>query len=428
MASAPTNLQTSRNGDDITVTWNKGANSHVLVRYSTSATPSSTTDGTILYKGTGTTCTLYNATPDTTYYFALWGADTSYSLGTATTINNNTGFPLGIAFTPEWIIVGSYKNTVTKSSQVEWIDRESLTLDTDREFEIGGSASGGAVRVRTSRDFLSPYAIVNEQFTKTIKLFRIDTAEVVATLVHTDRIRSCEMDREGEYVYFGDETGTIYGWAVADVVDAGAFSSADRFSFDPGGGDYIRDIEAYGDNLAASDNGFNFYDIDRSNRQSMSTTDSDTEGNAVESIAISDDSIWTGAKNMQKYARSDLTSGTQWWNPADDITAVNVDDPSSVSYVISSTDATTNNVTWYNSSGTLLNTFTELNTSYAEDSQVSKHLGQLMYCAGQQGVMQNIVVRDYLDFTYSSTSADIESGGTTLGNVSSTTAQIISFS
>jgi len=91
--SKPTSISSSATAHTISLSWTKGDGADkTVVRYSTSAYPSSLSDGTLAYDGTGTSTTISGLTPDTTYYFSFWAYDSEsgyysqdYTTHTATT-------------------------------------------------------------------------------------------------------------------------------------------------------------------------------------------------------------------------------------------------------------------------------------------------------------------------------------------------------
>lgn len=107
---APTNLIGYPEATSISLSWNKGAGTtNTLVRYSQTGYPTSITDGTQAYFGTGSTYTLTGLTSGKTYYFAVWGEtggdySTDYVtiLMTTTATSTTTPDDLDIPSEPTW--------------------------------------------------------------------------------------------------------------------------------------------------------------------------------------------------------------------------------------------------------------------------------------------------------------------------------------
>ncbi len=72
------NLMGIPSNTSIILTWTKASGSrNTIIRYRTDTYPSSVTDGTSAYNGTGYQCTVSGLTAGQTYYFAAWGAASS---------------------------------------------------------------------------------------------------------------------------------------------------------------------------------------------------------------------------------------------------------------------------------------------------------------------------------------------------------------
>lgn len=68
------NLRGISSSTSIILTWQRASGStHTIVRYRTDTYPSSPTDGTSAYSGTGYQCTVSGLTPGQVYYFSAWG-------------------------------------------------------------------------------------------------------------------------------------------------------------------------------------------------------------------------------------------------------------------------------------------------------------------------------------------------------------------
>lgn len=419
MANKPTGVSyaTDTAAQTITINWTKGAGtSHTMVRYRTDGTsPTSTSDGTILYKGKGTQAVLYGIDTGTTYSFSLFGATSSFSVGSATTVTLTTGHVLGLTTTPQWIIVSTldmdHTATGDKSTHIDWINRETLAIDATRQIDLG-TEQQGPERVKTSVDFNGNYWMAVRK--ELLVLGRIsDGAVVINTNFGSnedDRARTCYINKAGTHVFRGGQDGYVDVWAIDTVLSDGDFLTGSRLDhfFPPGqlttsNNEYIRDCDEYGNVLAVCYNSGDFYLLDASDYTNLSVSDQDADGEgATESVALTDTQLFTGAKDVNEFAQSDLTSIVRTLvNNSDDITSITVDDQDSHAYTFTTQDDTSSNAKLFNSSGTLLNTFTELNGTYAEDGKIDGHLGQLFYGGGQFNNVKKLVVRDYLDFTWS---------------------------
>lgn len=80
----PSNVQSSSLEDKIKISWAKGSGAgNTLVRYNKDGgAPNATSSGTLAYLDNGTEVTLYNLSPETTYYFSVWSSTTAAGLST----------------------------------------------------------------------------------------------------------------------------------------------------------------------------------------------------------------------------------------------------------------------------------------------------------------------------------------------------------
>lgn len=91
-----TNLTKVEENQSITLSWDNPTDvdfSKVKIVYKTGDYPTSITDGTVAYEGSGTTTTITGLTNDTTYYFRVFTYDTNGNINTSTTNQQITGVP-----------------------------------------------------------------------------------------------------------------------------------------------------------------------------------------------------------------------------------------------------------------------------------------------------------------------------------------------
>jgi len=104
--SDPTDLKAISTATTISLVWTKntGAN-YTLVRYSASAQPVTTADGTVGYLGTGNSVVITGLTPGITYFISAWGKtallySAGYDEAISTTLAYDTGASTGTLETP----------------------------------------------------------------------------------------------------------------------------------------------------------------------------------------------------------------------------------------------------------------------------------------------------------------------------------------
>lgn len=144
---AITGLDSTLVGDDqIDLSWTKNTgDDYTLVRYDTSGYPSTITEGTEAYNGTGSSYSHTSLTPGLTYYYSAWGYNTAsgfYSL-TEDTVSQQTNQP------PEVVTASADPSdteinvAVTLSNvQVGITDPDGDPLDWTIEVSNGDSSSG----------------------------------------------------------------------------------------------------------------------------------------------------------------------------------------------------------------------------------------------------------------------------------------------
>ncbi len=88
----PTSLRTFPTANSISLSWQKGAGStESFVRYAYDTYPASTSSGTQLYLGTGTSSSHGGLQPGTTVYYAVWGkSGSTNSTGSSTAMGTTT--------------------------------------------------------------------------------------------------------------------------------------------------------------------------------------------------------------------------------------------------------------------------------------------------------------------------------------------------
>jgi len=86
--SAPSSITPISTGTTVSLVWIKGSGSNMtLVRYKAGSYPTSSSDGTLAYLGTGESVMLTGLTPGTTYYFIAYGFTSGvYSSSSATAL------------------------------------------------------------------------------------------------------------------------------------------------------------------------------------------------------------------------------------------------------------------------------------------------------------------------------------------------------
>jgi hypothetical protein len=114
---APSSLTaTTPTTNSLSLSWT-GTSPEFRVLYKTGSSPTSPTDGTLVYEGPGTSATASSLTPGTAYFFAAYGkAGSTYSSTAATTGANTSPIPTG----------GSLQVTANAVNET-WSDRASAT-------------------------------------------------------------------------------------------------------------------------------------------------------------------------------------------------------------------------------------------------------------------------------------------------------------
>ena len=117
---APTSFTAITNATTTSLSWVKGSGANMtLIRYKPGSYPTSNSDGTLGYLGTGQSQSITGLTPGTTYYFVAYGfTSPTYSSSTAQTMGTTTAFDSTPSSTPA---------LVTPQADSTWTQTPSTT-------------------------------------------------------------------------------------------------------------------------------------------------------------------------------------------------------------------------------------------------------------------------------------------------------------
>ena len=400
--TSPTGVSiTNSTHNSITFTWTAGVDStKTMIRYKKSEYPTSETDGTLGFHGTGSTATIYNLETNRTYYFSFFGTTESYSLSAVTDTDTTNLIPLGLAADGQYLYIAG----AGTAGAVQIRDKSDLSVvDT---LDVGGTAVTAERVSKVGRYLAYVYAAKGYLYDMSTKTVIIDfTATSYAG--GADSMRSVAIDQEGEHVYYGNIDGTIYHYDIATLTQR---------TFKPAT-DYIRSIDAKDDLLVFGSNDNNAYVYDRSDRNNpTSITTLSGITSTIEVTRIHGDHIFVGGDQsngtVNIYDKTTPYALVQTLgDTSNDITGIC---PVTGYMMISSDDENAYVYTGTPGTYSLTNTLADAGNDVEECCLCED--GSLYFCTGLAAT-EKLYSYTYLNFTYSgspaTTTATIDNSLTT---------------
>lgn len=293
--------------DYVDLAWTPDATKdRTLIVMKTGSAPSSHTDGQVVYLGKESSTRINQLASGTTYHFAYYGVDTTYSLGTETTqsITGNTySEGMFIAASEQYLFVPQPGGIGVYS-----LDDVTTLLTTIAPASIGSDV---VVRVSCSGSYVGFNTATHAY------LYKYTSASTYTKIYEDnlpgDNMRACYVDDEQEYFYYCATNGDIH---YIDIATQTKTTNSAIHS------DNVRQLAAFGNDMISVSNDDTAKRIDRTNRLSMTATTLTSLSVNVEAGGIDSEYIWYGSDTTQVVIlnKSDNSSAHFLNDPTDDIT------------------------------------------------------------------------------------------------------------
>ena len=288
-----TPLVTQLTDHSVRLRWTKGhGQSHTYIVMKEGSAPTSSSDGVMVYNDQGTTVDIYHLDVGDTYYFGLYGNTPSFSLSTENTVTTPET-PLKVSATEQYIFVAlkdgggvQVRKRSAPGTLVETIKPTNVSTNA-----VFGIHARGNLLTFTAGTYMWIYEYVNDG----------DSTQLLEAEVGGVTQSGSHIDAELEYAYTGQANGNIVYYDIATLTKRTMSGVATASNT-------IRDIDTRGDQLIVCSNDDKLYDVDRSNRTSMTSRATvATFGGNVEISRLDDNYIYVGSDDSEVEIRNRTT-------------------------------------------------------------------------------------------------------------------------